>query len=71
MVGVSENIQKESSVVIINYKELIPSQRKTLKEAKGIVTSDYQNYLEKKWIENLRAKYDVQVNEEVLSSIIQ
>ncbi|NNC86000.1 MAG: peptidylprolyl isomerase [Bacteroidia bacterium] len=70
-VGVSEDIKKESAIVIINYKELIPSQRKTLKEAKGIVTSDYQNYLEEKWIGDLRGKYDVKVNEDVLSSIIQ
>ena len=42
---------------------------KSLKEAKGLVTADYQNYLEKEWIEVLRKKYDYQVNEDVLDSL--
>lgn len=71
MIGVSENIEQDGSIVLINYKEIIPSQRKTLEEAKGIITSDYQNYLEKEWIKNLRSKYSIEVNEKVLSGIIQ
>ncbi len=47
----------------------IAAENKTLKEAKGLATSDYQNYLEKEWIKELRAKYPVQVNEETLRSL--
>jgi len=47
---------------------LIP-EPKTLREAKGLVTADYQNYLEKEWIKSLRAKYPVKVFEENLSSL--
>ena len=49
--------------------ELFPPQPKSLNEARGIITADYQNYLEKQWIEELRARYDVLVNEDVLKSI--
>ncbi|NTW24046.1 MAG: hypothetical protein HGA37_05050, partial [Lentimicrobium sp.] len=42
---------------------------KKLNEARGIITADYQNFLEKQWIKELRAKYPYEVNAEVLSSI--
>jgi peptidyl-prolyl cis-trans isomerase SurA len=48
---------------------VIPPEPKLLSEAKGLITSDYQNYLEKEWIAMLRAKYPVTVNREVLQSI--
>lgn len=35
---------------------------KQLDEAKGLITSDYQNYLEKEWVKELRAKFPVKVN---------
>jgi peptidyl-prolyl cis-trans isomerase SurA len=47
----------------------LSAESKTLKEAKGIATSDYQNYLEKEWIKELRAKYPVQVNEETIRGL--
>ena len=47
---------------------LLPEQ-KSLIEAKGIVTADYQNYLEKEWLKTLRTKYPYQVNQEVYNSI--
>jgi peptidyl-prolyl cis-trans isomerase SurA len=48
---------------------VVPPEPKLLNEAKGIITSDYQNYLEKEWIAMLRAKYPVNVDREVLKSI--
>jgi peptidyl-prolyl cis-trans isomerase SurA len=34
-------------------------------DEKGKVTTDYQDYLEAEWIKQLRAKYEVKVNQEV------
>jgi peptidyl-prolyl cis-trans isomerase SurA len=42
---------------------------KTIDEVRGSITSDYQSYLEKTWIENLRAKYPVQVDNNVLETL--
>jgi peptidyl-prolyl cis-trans isomerase SurA len=53
----------------IMVNAVVPPEPKLLNEAKGIITSDYQNYLEKEWIAMLRAKYPVTVNHEVLKSI--
>jgi peptidyl-prolyl cis-trans isomerase SurA len=42
---------------------------KELSEAKGPVTSDYQNYLEKTWLDELAKKYRVTLNYDVLYSL--
>jgi peptidyl-prolyl cis-trans isomerase SurA len=47
----------------------IPKEPKTLKEARGVYISDYQNYLEKKWVKKLHSKYKVKINKKVLSTI--
>lgn len=38
-------------------------------DVRGQVTSDYQVYLEKEWIEGLRRKYPVVINKEVLETV--
>lgn len=48
---------------------VVAPEPKLLNEAKGLITADYQNDLEKEWIAVLRAKYPVSVNREVLGSI--
>jgi len=42
---------------------------KSLNEAKGIITADYQNYLEKEWLKELHSKYKVVIHDDVLKSI--
>ncbi len=64
----STQAEDDKVVFIVNKKVLKPSA-KDLENCKGLVTADYQNYLEKQWIETLRAKYPVKVNEELLSKI--
>jgi peptidyl-prolyl cis-trans isomerase SurA len=56
---------------IIRIKEVLPAAPKTLKEARGQVLSDYQNYLEEAWIERLKAKYKIDVDEKVLQGLIK
>lgn len=38
-------------------------------DVRGQVTADYQNYLEEKWIEELRTKYPVTIDKEILKTI--
>ena len=54
---------------IIVQNKIYKNEQKSLNESKGIVTADYQNYLEKEWISSLRAKYTYKVNNEVLKSV--
>ena len=41
----------------------------TYKDVRGPVTADYQNYLEAAWIKELRGKYKVEINQEVLKTV--
>jgi peptidyl-prolyl cis-trans isomerase SurA len=66
-----KGIQKLSDTRFVHIRELLPAQPKQLNEAKGSFTSDYQNYLEKEWVKELRAKYPVRVNEQTVSSLIK
>jgi peptidyl-prolyl cis-trans isomerase SurA len=49
--------------------EKVPARLAPLKDQLGIVTSDYQDYLEKQWIETLKKKYPVVVNREVFNRL--
>ena len=47
----------------------IGPEPKLLNEARGLYLSDYQDYLEKEWVKELRAKYPVKVNKKLLKTI--
>lgn len=47
----------------------LPAGPKTLDETRGPVASKYQEQLEKEWIESLRNRYSVTVNESVMKAI--
>lgn len=55
--------------LIIYINGMVPPQPKQLNETKGVVTADYQSYLEKQWIDELRKKYVVKVNQDVLKQV--
>jgi peptidyl-prolyl cis-trans isomerase SurA len=51
--------------VIKTYKDRSP---RNFEDARGFVINDYQSFLEDKWIETLKKKYPVKVNELVLQA---
>jgi len=55
--------------VFIVVNEKLPSGPKKLNEAKGLITAAYQDSLEKEWISQLREKYKVTINTDVLYTI--
>lgn len=57
--------------VVMVHKIYPEAKQKSLDEARGFVVADYQDYLEKKWNEELKAKYPVKVDERTLKSIIK
>jgi peptidyl-prolyl cis-trans isomerase SurA len=54
---------------IVHKGEIIAPKVKEFNECKGLVISDYQDYLDNEWIKSLREKYNIIVNNLVLSSI--
>ncbi len=65
----SENLQSGDKIILIQKNNIIKPGPKKLNESRGLVTADYQTYLEKLWIEELRAKYTIKVNEDLLSKV--
>ena len=68
--GIFGPFEADSLYALVNVKELSNPSPKPLDTIRGIVTSDYQNYLEDQWIKQLRDKYKVVVNKDVLYSLI-
>lgn len=67
--GVVDIANAEGSFKFYFVIGVVNSEVKTLKEAKGIATSEYQNQLEKDWIKELRAKYNIVINEETVKGL--
>jgi len=67
--GITDNLVKNNKTVFVFVHGKIASEPKTFNEARGLITAGYQEYLEDEWIKQLRAKYPVVVNEEVLSTL--
>jgi peptidyl-prolyl cis-trans isomerase SurA len=55
----------------LKIEALVPPAPKQLSEARGYAVADYQDYLEKKWIQDLRKEYTVVIDEGVLKSLIK
>lgn len=68
-VGLNEPYESEDKFYVVKVKEIIPPGQKEFSEAKGAITSDYQTYLEKKWLEELESKHKVVVNKKALYAI--
>jgi len=56
---------------VVKVAAVLAPAPKEYNEAKGLATSDYQTYLEKKWLEALRLKHKIVINEDVLYQIGQ
>jgi len=71
--SLSEQVVDEARdrVIVKRVEKILAPQPKTLDEARGYIIADYQDYLEKQWIDDLDKEYDVEINDQVLNSIIK
>jgi peptidyl-prolyl cis-trans isomerase SurA len=67
--GLSPMVDSPSGPSFVFGYEVLPPEPKALQEARGLVTADYQTYLEEQWVKELRAKYTVVIYQEVLSTL--
>ena len=70
-VGVRNEIPStvDQSTTIVCIRDVRGPEEKTLREARGLVTSDYQVELEQKWVQALKERYPVKINEKVLDKV--
>ncbi len=67
--GITSIIEHDNNFVVIYVNEFLPASPKKLNQIRGLVIADYQNYLEEKWVEELREKYEFYVNKQALEKL--
>lgn len=67
--GVNPAYLHDGKYYIVKVDEILQPTPKTMTEAKGAATSDYQNYLEKEWLAEIAKKHPIVIHEQVLYSL--
>lgn len=67
--GVSKVFKHNDAYSVVKVDAVLPKTQKTFEEAKGKVISDFQEYKEKMWLDELSKKYQVNVNQDVLKQV--
>jgi peptidyl-prolyl cis-trans isomerase SurA len=67
--GASTLLNEDNVNYFYYVTNIYPVKDKGLNEARGLYIADYQTYLENQWVKELRAKYNIQINDDVLKSI--
>ena len=64
------NVDRTASFSYV-FKTYTQSSPRSFEDARGLVMNDYQQEIEEKWIAELKKKYLVKVDEQVLQTIIK
>lgn len=67
--GVNPAYVFDGKYYIVKVDEILEPTQKTMAEAKGAATSDYQTYLEKEWLTEIAKKHPIVIHEQVLYSL--
>jgi len=67
--GVIYSNDKDNDCKLIYINGVVAPEPKLLEEAKGLITADYQNYLEKQWMQELHSKHKIIINDKLLNTI--
>jgi len=67
--GISKIYSQNNTHYVVKVTKLIPESFRTLDEARGMVINDYQQEVEEQWIKDLKSKYKITVNQDVLSKV--
>ena len=63
-------VQKDGRFYAVTIDKVLSAGPKTLAESRGQATSDYQTYLEKEWITQMRAARPLKMNEAEVNKLI-
>jgi peptidyl-prolyl cis-trans isomerase SurA len=65
----ADQANSDGTVTIVEITDVINPSPKSIAEARGLITADYQNYLETQWIIKLKEKYEVVIYKDVLETV--
>ncbi len=63
-------VEENGRMYYVIVEEIEPARTKKLEETRGVVISDYQQFLEKEWIAELRKKYEFSTDEKVMQAVL-
>lgn len=61
----------DGSFTQVHILRVLEESVKSLDDCRGYVISDYQNELEKEWVKDLKSKYPITLNQEVVDTLFQ
>lgn len=68
-VGVSNVFKEGEYYFVTNVERILPEAPKTLEECKGKMVNDYQQYLEQRWVDDLKKEFAVKVNNDAFAAV--
>lgn len=63
--------RKNKQITFLKVEQILEPSAKKLSEARGYVVADYQDFLEKEWLSELKKAYKVQTNKKVFKSLVK
>ncbi|MEM1120234.1 MAG: hypothetical protein AAGJ18_07275, partial [Bacteroidota bacterium] len=63
--------RKKKTITFMKVEEILEPTPKKLSEARGYVVADYQDFLEKEWLVELKKAYKVQTSKKTFKSLIK
>ena len=67
--GVSDVFKEGEYYFVTNVEKIIPEGVKSLEECKGKIVNDYQQYLEQRWVDDLKQEFTVKVDKDVFERV--
>jgi peptidyl-prolyl cis-trans isomerase SurA len=67
--GLSKIYEQNDAFHLVKVNRVIPKTNKTFEESKGNVINDYQNEIEKNWVQSLKEQFKVVINKNVLAKV--
>ena len=64
-------VEEDGRYSYVIIEKILPASQKKFDEIRGQVISDYQNHLEKQWVQNLKSKYVVNINDDALEKVFE
>lgn len=68
--GTIKTVEQANNTYIYYVLDKVAPEAKRINECRGIVVADYQEYLEKEWLTELHSKHNIQINNDVVKSLI-
>lgn len=68
-VGISDIFKEGEYYFVTKVDKVLPAGIKTFDECKGKLVNDYQQYLEQRWVDDLKKEFTIKINNDVFERV--